>query len=43
MALALQILNGEAVDKEIVLPSRLFTPENIEAGGEWLENLFDAF
>lgn len=35
---ALKILNGEQVPKEITLPSRVFTPGNIEQGGEWLEN-----
>jgi ribose transport system substrate-binding protein len=34
---ALKILAGEAVPKEITLASRVFTPENIEAGGEWLK------
>lgn len=33
---ALQVLAGEAVPKTIVLPSRFFTPDNIEGGGEWL-------
>lgn len=33
----LKILNGEQVDKTIVLKSRFFTAENIEQGGEWLE------
>jgi ribose transport system substrate-binding protein len=34
---ALQILKGEKVPKEITLRSRVFTPENIEKGGEWLD------
>lgn len=34
--IALQILKGEAVPKEIVLPFRLFTPGNIEKGGDWV-------
>jgi len=34
---ALDILNGRSVPKEIKLPSRVFTRENIEQGGEWLE------
>jgi len=34
---ALEILNGGQVEKEITVPSRIFTPENIEEGGEWLE------
>lgn len=34
---ALKILRGEAVPKEITLSSRVFTAENIEGGGEWLE------
>ena len=34
---ALEILNGERVPKDITLRSRVFTPENIELGGEWLE------
>jgi ribose transport system substrate-binding protein len=33
---ALKLLAGESVPKTIVLPSRFFTPENIEGGGEWL-------
>ncbi|HUU95357.1 MAG TPA: substrate-binding domain-containing protein [Phycisphaerae bacterium] len=31
---ALKILNGEEVPKEITLGSRIFTTENVEAGGE---------
>ncbi len=34
----LQILQGEKVPKEIVLPSRVFTKENIGKGGEWLKD-----
>ena len=34
---ALRILKGEKVPKEITLRSRVFTPENIEKGGEWLD------
>jgi ribose transport system substrate-binding protein len=33
---ALKILNGEEVSKEITLPSRVFTKENVDKGGEWL-------
>jgi ribose transport system substrate-binding protein len=33
---ALKLLADETVPKTIVLPSRFFTPENIEGGGEWL-------
>ena len=33
---ALDILNGKKVAKEITLPSRVFTKENIERGGEVL-------
>lgn len=33
---ALKILGGEAVEKEIVLGSRIFTKENVAAGGEAL-------
>jgi ribose transport system substrate-binding protein len=33
---ALKILSGEAVPKEMVVPSRVFTKENVESGGEWL-------
>jgi len=36
---ALKILNREEVPKEITLPSRVFTPENIEKGGQWLHEL----
>lgn len=35
--MALKILHGEDVPKEITLGSRLFTPENVESGGEALE------
>jgi ribose transport system substrate-binding protein len=35
---ALKILAGEAVPKEITLSSRVFTRENIDAGGEWLKS-----
>jgi ribose transport system substrate-binding protein len=35
--IALDILRGESVDKEIVLSSRVFTKENIDQGGEWLK------
>jgi len=34
---ALRILKGEKVPKEITLRSRVFTPENIKKGGEWLD------
>ena len=34
---ALKILKGESVPKEITLPSRFFTKENIEHGGEILK------
>lgn len=33
---ALKILNGETVEKEITLSSRVFNRENIDQGGEWL-------
>jgi len=33
---ALKIFAGKKVPKEIVVPSRMFTPENIENGGEWI-------
>lgn len=33
---ALKLIAGETVPKTIILPSRFFTPENIEGGGEWL-------
>ena len=32
----LQLMNGKTVEKEITLKSRVFTKENIDAGGEWL-------
>lgn len=35
---AVKLLAGESVPKTIVLPSRYFTPDNIEGGGEWLES-----
>lgn len=34
---AMAILRGEEVPKRIVLPSRIFTKENLAQGGEWLE------
>lgn len=34
---ALKILNGEEVPKEITLRSRVFTKENIDDGGKWLD------
>jgi ribose transport system substrate-binding protein len=37
VAAALEILNGKNVAKEIVLPSRVFTRDNIDKGGEWLK------
>jgi ribose transport system substrate-binding protein len=33
---ALRILKGETVPKEMTLPSRIFTKENVDKGGEWL-------
>ncbi|HOQ03916.1 MAG TPA: substrate-binding domain-containing protein [Anaerohalosphaeraceae bacterium] len=33
---AVKILSGQSVPKEIILDSRVFTPENIDQGGEWL-------
>ncbi|MDH7513604.1 MAG: substrate-binding domain-containing protein [Clostridiales bacterium] len=36
IAVALKILSGESVPKEIVLNSRVFTRENIERGGDWI-------
>lgn len=34
---ALKILNGEDVPKEITLRSRVFTKDNVDQGGEWLD------
>ena len=34
---ALEILAGKEVDKEITLVSRVYTQNNIEAGGEWIK------
>ncbi len=34
---ALDLLNGRKVPKEITLSSRVFTKENIDQGGQWLE------
>ena len=34
---ALKILTGQTVDKEMVLPSRVFTAETVDQGGEWLK------
>jgi len=33
---AIKILNGQKVKKNIILPSRVFTRNNIDKGGEWL-------
>ena len=33
---ALKILKGAVVPKEMTLPSRIFTQENVDNGGEWL-------
>jgi ribose transport system substrate-binding protein len=33
---ALSILGGKTVPREITLPSRVYTRENIDKGGEWL-------
>ncbi len=35
---ALAILHGKKVAKEVTLPSRVFTKENIDKGGEWLKD-----
>jgi len=35
--LGLDILNGKKVEKEVTLSSRVFTKDNIDAGGEWLK------
>jgi len=37
---ALSILNGHEVEKEITLSSRIFTKENIDSGGEYIEQYF---
>jgi len=37
---ALSILNGHEVKKEITLSSRIFTKENINSGGEYIEQYF---
>lgn len=39
---ALRILKGEKVPKEITLRSRVFTPENIKKGGQWLDEIGDS-
>ena len=36
---ALKILNGEDVPKEITLRSRVFTKDNVDQGGEWLDEI----
>ena len=35
---AVRILTGENAPKEIVVLSRVFTPDNIDQGGEWLQD-----
>lgn len=37
IATALKILDGQEVPKEIVLPFRVFTPENIAGDGDWVK------
>jgi ribose transport system substrate-binding protein len=37
IATALDILHGKKVPKEITLPSRVFTRETVDKGGEWLK------
>jgi ribose transport system substrate-binding protein len=34
---SLKILRGVSVEKEMTLSSRVFTPENIDSGGTWIE------
>lgn len=36
IASALKLLQGEKVEKKMVVPSRYFTPENLADGGTWL-------
>jgi ribose transport system substrate-binding protein len=36
IATALEILGGKTVPKDISLPSRVFTKDNIDRGGEWI-------
>jgi ribose transport system substrate-binding protein len=36
--LGLDILNGKKIEKEVTLSSRVFTKDNIDAGGEWLKD-----
>ena len=36
---ALRILNGEKIPKEITLRSRVFTKDNVDQGGEWLDEM----
>jgi len=38
IGVALDILNGKSVEKEITLASRVFTEDNIDGGGQWLED-----
>ncbi|MBU1338281.1 MAG: substrate-binding domain-containing protein [Acidobacteria bacterium] len=38
---ALEILNGRDVSREITLRSRVFTKDNIDKGGQWLEEKQD--
>ncbi|HBG28933.1 MAG: hypothetical protein A2Y10_02360 [Planctomycetes bacterium GWF2_41_51] len=33
---AMKLFNGDTIDKEITLKSRVFTKDNVDAGGEWL-------
>ena len=37
IASALKILQGEKLEKELTLPSRVFTADNVAKGGEWLK------
>jgi ribose transport system substrate-binding protein len=38
----LKLLGGEEVPRKLVVPSRVFTKDNIDSGGEWLGGAADA-
>ena len=38
IGLALDVLNGKPVEKEVTLSSRVFTRDNVDSGGQWLAN-----
>ncbi len=38
IAYAMKLMDGEEAPTHVTVPSRYFTPENLDAGGEWLKS-----